>query len=628
MALYSLKKSKQILRTAYSRFKRKEKHLTPNEKERCLIEMRQLDALIIAGKRKEADSLARKIEAWMRTLFPKTLFDRSKELILAILFALVVATLVRTMWFELYEIPTGSMRPTFKEQDRLIASKTTFGVNVPLVAKHFLFEPELVKNSDVVIFSVENMDVYDPDTLYFYLFPGKRLLIKRLIGKPEDTLYFYGGKIYGIDKEGNELTLLQNAPWIQHIDHVPFISFEGREKQGSNNAEFFFNQSGIEIGKLQISSIGTTKGMVFNGKTWVPDDPRALLTPHQEIATYSDFWGFKNFAMARLLSAEEATNFTDLSIKDLPEGQLYLELSHTPSLTYPTPRLARDNYGHVRPLITPERTLIPLQQKHLNKLMDHLYTARFVVKNGLATRYSAGESTPLPAYDVPMPGVPDGTYEFYYGKAYSIAYGGVTTELPKDHPLYNRTLKTIQMYFNLGIDFNLLFSPKSKDSFLLPERYAYFRDGDLYVMGAPIFDKDDPVLTSFIEKELEKEKNTPTKKPYIAFIDRGAPLLENGKLDVEMIKTFGLKVPKKMYYVLGDNYAMSADGRDFGFVPEDNLRGSPAWIIWPAGDRFGPPKQPSHPLFTAPTLIIWTIFIIICGIWWWIDQKRLKKAVF
>ena len=629
MGLYSLRKFKHILRNALSRFKKKEKHLTSNERESLLKEFKELDTLILSKDRKTADSLTRALEKKVSHILPKNLFDHIKELGFALIFALVVATLVRTMWFELYEIPTGSMRPTFKEQDRLIASKTTFGVNVPLAADQFIFEPELIKNTDVVIFTVENMDVYDPDTLYFYFFPGKRLLIKRLIGKPGDTLYFYGGKIYGIDSMGNEIKALQEAPWISHINHVPFISFEGREKPGAKPSEFYFYQSGIEIGKIQLTSLGKAKGMVFNGISWVNDDPEALTLPHKNISTYSDFCGFKNYAMVRLLNSGEVTKYTDFSAKTIGEGLLYLEISHTPSLSYPQPNFTKDAYGNLRPLINPEVTLIPLTEKHINKIMNNLYTARFVVKNGYARRYTGGgENPPLPAYDVQMPGVADGTYEFYDGKAYQVSFGGMTNELSKENPLYERNLKMVQTLFNLGIDFNLLFAPRSKDRVLYPQRFAYFRDGSLFVMGTKVYDKEDPLLEQFVKKEIEKQNSSPTKKPYVAFIDRGPPLLADGTIDKEFIKTFGLKVPPKMYYVLGDNFAMSADSRDFGFVPEENLRGSPAFILWPAQDRFGPPMQPPHPIFTLPTIIVWGAFIVICTMWYLIEKKRVKTPLF
>jgi len=109
-----------------------------------------------------------------------------------IVFALLVAVLIRTMWFELYTIPTGSMRPTLKEQDFLVVSKTDYGINVPLQAAHFYFDPTLVQRGSIIVFNGENMDIEDADTTYFYLFPGKKQFVKRLIGKPGDSLYFYG----------------------------------------------------------------------------------------------------------------------------------------------------------------------------------------------------------------------------------------------------------------------------------------------------------------------------------------------------------------------------------------------------------------------------------------------------
>ena len=54
----------------------------------------------------------------------------------------------------------------------------------------------------------------------------------------------------------------------------------------------------------------------------------------------------------------------------------------------------------------------------------------------------------------------------------------------------------------------------------------------------------------------------------------------------------GLHIPEKMYLALGDNHAMSLDSRIFGFVPEENLQGTPILLFWPPGERFGVPPQP------------------------------------
>ena len=71
------------------------------------------------------------------------------------------------MWFEPYTILTGSMRPTLKEEDYLVVSKTDYGINIPLQAAHFYFDPNLVQRGSVIVFNGENMDIEDNNTTYF-----------------------------------------------------------------------------------------------------------------------------------------------------------------------------------------------------------------------------------------------------------------------------------------------------------------------------------------------------------------------------------------------------------------------------------------------------------------------------
>src|SRR3990167_6383298 len=114
------------------------------------------------------------------------------------------------------------MRPTFKEQDRLVVSKTNFGINIPLTPEEFYFDPNLVQRGGIVIFTGENMDIHDVDTMYFYIFPGKKQYVKRMIGKPGDILYFYGGRIYGFDKEGNDISPKLQLAQFTSLEPIPF----------------------------------------------------------------------------------------------------------------------------------------------------------------------------------------------------------------------------------------------------------------------------------------------------------------------------------------------------------------------------------------------------------------------
>ena len=268
MALYSLKKSKKILWHSYSLFKSRKRRLASDQIRDMQKSLENLQDEILKKNKESADERARYVESLASKLFKKNFFDHARDLILAIAFALLVAVVVRQMWFELYEIPTGSMRPTFKEQDRLIVSKTDLGINVPLTTKHLYFDQDLVKRSGIVIFTVENMDVRDPDTLYFYLFPGKKQYVKRLIGKPGDVLYFYGGLIYGIDKDGNDISHELQYPALSKIDHIPFIHFEGnvsasqpqRFADGDVYTSAVIHQMNEPIARLNVLSTGQLEG--------------------------------------------------------------------------------------------------------------------------------------------------------------------------------------------------------------------------------------------------------------------------------------------------------------------------------------------------------------------------------
>jgi signal peptidase I len=174
------------------------------------------------------------------------------------------------------------------------------------------------------------------------------------------------------------------------------------------------------------------------------------------------------------------------------------------------------------------------------------------------------------------------------------------------------------------MEFDTRFSPQSRYTPFYPLRYVYFRDESLYAMGFPLYSPKDPVLTQFLEKEQIKKEHSLEQTPYTPFVDEKAPLLPDGTLDIAFIQKYGLHIPDKMYLALGDNHAVSADSREFGFVPQENLRGAPDWIFSPPGSRFGHPNQPPYPFFNFPRTLIWILagLCIATGIYW---QKRRNK---
>lgn len=627
--MYSLTHSRRILKRNVEWYQSKSHGLNAQDHQQLKEHLQALNEASQREEREKADRLAREVELFAKEKHHKKPFLYLKEIVMAIIFALAIASVVRASWFELYQIPTGSMRPNFRELDHLSVTKLPFGINIPLVTGHFLFEPDLVQRTSAVTFSGDKIRTIDETTPFLGIFPYKKRLIKRLVGKPGDNLYFYGGKIYGVDSEGRAIEELLNSPWLEKIDYIPYMKFTGEIVQSGQN-EATFMQMDKAIGKVKANPFGDLTGSVWNGEEWIKDDPNAQKAPHDKILTYSDWWGMRNYAMARLLTKEQVKKIADIDLSSIPEGVLYLELRHTPSLTYPKPLIVKNRRGDL--LLNSQRTVIPLQKADLEKLMDNMYTARLVFENGHGRRYSTEEE----GYDSNGPffqNVPDGTYEFFFGKGYQVNYiylpffGKIvssTTLLADDHPLNSRSPENIQKLFNLGIEMNMAYEPQGQHQLYYPNRYAYFRNGDLYVMGGPLLEKGNTTLEAFNAREEKKEKQSSSEKPYIAFKDYGPPL-KNGKIDADFIKTFGVHVPEKKYFMLGDNHAMSADSRIFGFVPEDNLQGAPSLILWPS-DRMGTPFQKPYPFMNTSRAIVWSIIAIATLAWYIWDRRRLKKS--
>lgn len=585
---FSLRKSRRTFRQIHRYYKRKFKSLDQYTRESIELYLQALRAAILKKDSFEAKRMAKELEQASLRLMPKSSFDKVRDFIGGILFALIVAVLIRTTWFELYTIPTGSMRPTLKEEDYLVVSKTDYGINVPLQLAHFYFDPNLVQRGSIIVFNGGNMDIADCDTVYFYLFPGKKQFVKRLIGKPGDTIYFYGGHLYGIDAEGHEIAEYRNVSCFQDLEHIPMIRFEGKI-ESAQNGSLVFHQMNSPIAKFFRNGSSEMIARRDPAKAPTPSTVKNVISDRARY-NYSDFLGMKNFAMARLLTRAEM--FLIHPEVQREDGLLYLELTHHPTLQ-----------GAKFPDLAVSHSIIPLQERHLKAISEHMTTCRFQVKNGTVSRLG-WNTKGLASFSPKLPGVPDGTYEIQDGKAYKLPFptipflgiftNGVTRELPSDHPLYSQKPEVLHKLYNLGFEPLNHYLPNQKNQKAKPSRYAYFRNGDLYLMGGQVIRKGDPILETYVASE--KQKSTP-------FIDMGPPTLEE-------IRRFGLKLPEKMYLALGDNHAMSADSREFGFVPEDNLKGGVSFLFSPPGERWGRPAQPAQPHATFPNLLVWTLFSI------------------
>lgn len=125
--------------------------------------------------------------------------------ILEIIVVIVIAIIFRSVGYELWEIPSGSMIPTLLEGDRVIISKFEYGFSnssfpmTPDLFKGRILEYNQPQRGDIIVFEHESDGRYSS-----FLSPLKKLLgiqdytqyVKRLIGLPGDKVQYVDGRLY------------------------------------------------------------------------------------------------------------------------------------------------------------------------------------------------------------------------------------------------------------------------------------------------------------------------------------------------------------------------------------------------------------------------------------------------
>ncbi|MBF0541024.1 MAG: signal peptidase I [Nitrospirae bacterium] len=99
--------------------------------------------------------------------------SKLREYIEAIVYALILAMILRSFVIQAYKIPSGSMIPTLLVGDHILVNKFIFGLSIPFTDKKYLAfrNPE---RGDVIVFK------YPEDE--------SRDFIKRVIGKEGDII--------------------------------------------------------------------------------------------------------------------------------------------------------------------------------------------------------------------------------------------------------------------------------------------------------------------------------------------------------------------------------------------------------------------------------------------------------
>lgn len=142
-----------------------------------------------------------------------------REWIESILVAFIIAMFIRTFFVQAFKIPTGSMRSTLLEGDRILVNKFIYGIKIPFVNYRLpaLRKPE---RGEVIVF-VSPEDPKRDFIKRLVAFGGERVEIKNgtlyindqaLEGVTFSTKYYYNRGEYG--RQNQEVVVKKNTYFV------------------------------------------------------------------------------------------------------------------------------------------------------------------------------------------------------------------------------------------------------------------------------------------------------------------------------------------------------------------------------------------------------------------------------
>ena len=152
-------------------------------------------------------------------------------------YALLIAVFIRSIFIQPFYIPSSSMEPTLLVGDRLFVTKYSYGYS-----KHsFPFSPPLFSGrliykeparGDVVVFKTPS----DNRTDY----------IKRLIGKPGDTIQFISGNLYLNGNEIIKTAINKNDTIYCGNNKINTITFEEKLPSGKKYIATYYKDYSLQ----------------------------------------------------------------------------------------------------------------------------------------------------------------------------------------------------------------------------------------------------------------------------------------------------------------------------------------------------------------------------------------------
>jgi signal peptidase I len=194
-------------------------------------------------------------------------FGKSKlrQNVEALLFALILALVIRTFIVQPFKIPSGSMIPTLLVGDHLLVSKFMYGTKIPF-SDNIVLPLREIKHGDVIVFRYPNSES-DPSQRGVHY-------IKRVVGLPGDK----------IDVDGRDL--------IINGEEVP-LDYVG---------DYYYEKSGKTYDEYQEDLLGKKHIVIYEkGREYTERGNLPVVVPPGHVFVMGDnrdnsrdsrFWGF------------------------------------------------------------------------------------------------------------------------------------------------------------------------------------------------------------------------------------------------------------------------------------------------------------------------------------------------
>ena len=260
-------RAKQLLSQTKSLLKKNSSKLKPETIEVLNRKIITLEEAISAGNIEEIKKKTDELEAASDDYLSKFAKSKLRQNVEALVFAVALALLIRTFFFQPFKIPSGSMIPTLLVGDHLLVNKFIYGTKIPFTDK-IVFPLEDIKRGDVIVFTYPNNE-HDPSKNGIFY-------IKRVVGLPGDR----------IDIDGRDLLI--NGKKIP----LDFTGSYIDDRNGEQFDEYTEDLVGKEHTAIYRKGKESTNKGNFIPVDRVPEGYVFVMGDNRDNSQDSRFWGF------------------------------------------------------------------------------------------------------------------------------------------------------------------------------------------------------------------------------------------------------------------------------------------------------------------------------------------------